>query len=79
MQARALLRTYPWTTAVGADAWRPRSLELLSDEMIDDMIQILTGMVRLCANPSMIDLLIIHLIPKPDFSDRPILGSSRQC
>ena len=74
VQARALLRTYPWTTAVGADAWRPRSLELLSDEMVDCMIQALTGMVKFCANPSMIDLLIIHLIPKPDFSYRLILG-----
>ena len=51
MQTRALLRTYPWTTAVGADAWRPRSLELLSDEMIACMIHVLTGMVKLCANP----------------------------
>ena len=72
VQTRALLRTFPWTTAVGADAWRPRSLELLSDEMIACLIEVLTGMVKLCANPSMIELLIIHLIPKPDFSDRPI-------
>ena len=71
-EAKALFHTYSWKTGVGTDWWQPRVLAYLPDERIGELIRFWEVCLRSAVMPTQVSLLLIHLIPKPDSSDRPI-------
>ena len=71
-ELRGLLRSYRWRTAVGADHWQPRSLELLPDSALSSLMELCRFMLLTGCIPKQFALLLVVLIPKPEGGERPI-------
>ena len=71
-ELRGLLRSYRWRTAVGADHWQPRSLELLPDSALLSLMELCRFMLLSGCIPRQFALLLVVLIPKPEGGERPI-------
>ncbi len=71
-QFRDFVRTYSWTTAVGADDWQPRCLGLFQDVLIERLINLMEVMVLTAVVPSHFALLVVVLIPIEGGGEQPI-------
>ena len=69
---RGLIRSYRWSTAIGADHWAPRSLGMLTDHLIQVLMELCAAMILNGAVPSQFSLLLVVLIPKTEGGERPI-------
>ena len=69
---RGLIRSYRWSTAIGCDHWAPRSLAMLSDQLIKDLVELCAAMILHGVMPTQLSLLLVVLIPKTEGGERPI-------
>ena len=69
---RGLIRSYRWSTAIGSDHWAPRTMGLLTDQLVKDLLDLCGVMVLHGIVPSQFSLLLVVLIPKMEGGERPI-------
>ena len=71
-QLREYSSLFTYATALGSDELHPRHLAQLSDGALIALRQCLIAIVRIASLPSLVRLLKVVLLPKPDGGDRPI-------
>ncbi len=71
-RTRRALWCFRRETAVGGDNFAPLWLEWLSDNVIEEIIDLFTEVERIGQWPTQLHIALMHLIPKTDGGRRPI-------